>query len=144
MICSASSPTIPVAYVGAVPASLIILAGFFTFLGGADIDRMIAMLPQFCAVEATVVWARGTTGSNSAAHISELLRRAQFVEVETEVLEQPSLHVGVAQFAGTPVALEPGIRIFTFRDPNASRAKRMLRRLRRKWGRTRSRLRRPR
>ncbi len=130
------------AYVGAAPVSLVILAGFFTFLDDADIDRMIELLPQLCAVGAAVVWARGTTGSNNAAHIRELLRRAQFVELDTEELEQPALHVGVARFTGTPVTLEPGTRIFTFRHPNATRTKRMLRRLRRIRSRARSSLRR--
>ena len=130
------------AYVGAAPASLVILAGFFTFLDDAEIERLISMLPQLCASGASVVWARGTTGSNNAAHIRELLRRAQFVEVDAKDLGRTPLHVGVARFAGTPVPLEPAVRIFTFQDPNGTLNKRMVRRINRRRQRVRTWLRR--
>lgn len=120
------------AYAGAAPASLVILAGFFSFLSDADIERLISMLPQLCASGASVVWARGTTGSSNAAQILELLRRAEFVEAEPEDLGRTPLHIGVATFAGTPMPLEPGVRIFTFQDSRGTLKKRIRRHINRR------------
>ena len=119
------------AYVGAVPASLIILAGFLTYLDEADIARTVALLPQLCAAGAIVVWARGRSRINSAAQIRSLFQRAGFVEIDAEDVEHPGLHVGVERFAGSPLALESGRRLFTFRDPRVPRTSRLQDSLRR-------------
>jgi hypothetical protein len=104
------------AYVGAAPASLIILAGFFAYVVDADVARLIAALPQLCAANATVIWARGPARSTHAAQIRAWFRAAQFVELAAEDVEEPEMHVGVEQFVGSPVPLQPGYRLFTFRD----------------------------
>src|SRR5690349_4505686 len=46
------------AYQGGVPASIVVLSGFFDYLTTRDLHRLIASLPTFCADNATVVWAR--------------------------------------------------------------------------------------
>ena len=121
------------AYVGAVPASLIILAGFFTYLDEVDLARTISLLPHLCAVGAVVVWVRGRARSNTERQIRSLFRGAGFVEIDAEDVEDPELHVGVERFAGTPAALEPGARIFTFRNPEVPRPSRLRRYFRRLW-----------
>lgn len=119
------------AYAGAVPASLIILAGFLTYLDEADIARAVALLPQLCAAGAIVVWARGRSRINNDVWIRSLFQRAGFVEIDAEDVEHPGLHVGVERFDGVPLALETGRRLFTFRDPRVPRMSRMQRELRR-------------
>jgi hypothetical protein len=121
------------AYLGAVPASLVILAGFFSYLDEADLARTVASLPQLCAGGAIVVWARGRARSNTRSQIRSLFQRAGFVEIACEDVERPELHVGVERFAGVPAPLEPGRRIFTFREPGVRRRSRLLRALGRLW-----------
>jgi hypothetical protein len=113
------------AYVGAVPASLIILSGFWTYLDEADVARTLAFLPQICARGAIVVWARGRSRINSAARIRSLFQRAGFAEIYAEDIEHPGLHVGVERFEGIPLALETGRRLFRFRDPRLLHSSRL-------------------
>lgn len=77
---------------------------------------------------------QGPGRSNTRARIQSLFQRAGFVEIDAEDVEDPALHAGVERFAGVPVALEPGRRLFTFRDPRVPRTSRMLRYLRRARG----------
>ncbi len=46
------------AYVGAVPADLVLMAGVFGNVSDADVHRTIEALPQLCAPGATVIWTR--------------------------------------------------------------------------------------
>ena len=117
------------AYVGSVPATLILLSGFFSYLDEADVARLIAFLPQICAAGAIVVWARGRSRINSPDRIRSLFRHAGFIEIDAVDIEHPGLYMGVERFTGVPLALEPGSRVFTFRDPFVPRATRMRRQL---------------
>jgi hypothetical protein len=46
------------AYLGAVPADLVLVCGVFGNVSDADIRRIVARLPELCAPRATVVWTR--------------------------------------------------------------------------------------
>ena len=46
------------AYVGAVPADLVLMAGVFGNISDADVQRTITALPELCAADATVIWTR--------------------------------------------------------------------------------------
>jgi hypothetical protein len=106
------------AYVGAVPASVVVLVGFFVYLSARDLTRLIRHLPQLCARGAVVVWARGTVADkHSPASIEERFRSAGFSSVATDAETSWDHHIGVERFEGTPVPLEPGVRLFSFRDP---------------------------
>jgi hypothetical protein len=128
------------AYAGGVPASLIVLSGFFAYLDDADAGRLIAALPQLCAANAAVIWARGPARFTHAAQIRAWFRAAQFVELAAEDVEEPEMHVGVEQFVGDPVPLQRGYRLFTFRDPAGLRSTRGFRRWRAIAGRVRRRV----
>ncbi len=59
------------AYVGAVPADLVLLVGVFGNIGDADVRGTVEALPELCAPGATVIWTRGRrppdlTGETSA------------------------------------------------------------------------------
>ncbi len=46
------------AYIGAVPAQVVLVCGVFGNIVDVDVERTIRALPQFCAREAVVVWTR--------------------------------------------------------------------------------------
>lgn len=105
-------------YAGAVPASLVILSGFFDYLDVDDLDRLVDSLPQLCASDATVLWTRRVVAD---FHPPESLRArfqaAGFRRVENDLVDDDVVHVGIERFEGTPAPFEPGRRLFTFRDP---------------------------
>jgi len=123
-------------YSDAVPASVIVLAGFFDYLTTEDLRRLITSLRMLCAPDATVIWARRT---NAPRHLAPEIRAefeaAGFVAVESEIAPSAAAHIGVERFAGTPLPFRADARIFTFRDPQS-----LVRRARRALGRQKRRL----
>jgi len=104
-------------YTGAVPASVIVLAGFFTYLSERDASRLITSLPQLCARNAVVIWARrANPAKGRVASTRARFAAAGFREIASDTTE-PHVHVGVERFDATPVALRSGERWFRFRDP---------------------------
>jgi hypothetical protein len=105
-------------YAGAVPASVVVLAGFLTYLTSGDVSRLITMLPQLCARDAVVIWSRRpNTQKRTVPRTRERFEAAGFREVPTDIPDEPNVHVGVERFVGTPVPLRPDARLFSFRDP---------------------------
>jgi hypothetical protein len=88
------------------------------YLSSRDLSRLIRHLPQLCDRGAVVVWVRGTVADkHSPDSIRDRLRSAGFTPVRTDVETPWDFHVGVERFEGTPVPLQPGVRLFAFRDP---------------------------
>jgi hypothetical protein len=105
-------------YRGAVPASVVVVVGFFVYLSSRDLSRLIRHLPQLCDRGAVVVWVRGTVADkHTPESIRARFQRAGFTSLTPDVETPPEFYVGVERFDGTPVALQPGVRLFSFRDP---------------------------
>jgi hypothetical protein len=105
-------------YARAVPASVVVLAGFFTYLSERDVSRLIAALPRLCARDATVIWSRRANARKRTVPTTrEQFETAGFREVPTDITDPPNVHVGVEHFAGTPLPLQTNARLFRFRDP---------------------------
>ncbi|MDQ6819265.1 MAG: SAM-dependent methyltransferase, partial [Actinomycetota bacterium] len=69
------------AYIGAVPAELVLMVGIFGNISTTDVRQTIATTPQFCEPGGTLVWSRGRKGgdrndearaSSAAAGFTEL------------------------------------------------------------------------
>jgi hypothetical protein len=105
-------------YVGAVPASVVVLAGFFQYLSNRDASRLIRMLPELCATDAVVVWARRINARKRTVPSTRArFEVAGFREIPTDIPDEPDVHVGIERFVGTPVPLSADARLFSFRDP---------------------------
>jgi hypothetical protein len=103
------------AYLGAVPADLVLLCGIFGNVPEADIRRTVAALPMLCAPGATVIWTRHRKAPDLTPAVRSWVVDAGCAEVAFEgVAETSFVGVGVARFTGTPVPLEPGVRLFAF------------------------------
>jgi hypothetical protein len=130
------------AYLGAVPAHLILVCGVFGNIDAADTARTIRALPQLCAPDATVIWTHGRRRPRPFARkwghaiktrrlprrsllprIRRWFREADFATTSFEqVAREPggaSFCVGTHRFGGATAAIQPGTRLFTFVGPGA-------------------------
>ncbi len=110
------------AYVGAVPADLVLVCGVFGNIPDDDVHRTIDALPQFCRRDATVIWTRHRRPPDLTPTIREWFANTGFIEIACESTGAKAPRPGAfpAQFVGAhrwprePLALERGQRLFTF------------------------------
>lgn len=104
----------PAAYVGSVPADLMLMAGGFGNVSDADVYRTIEALPQLCAAGATLMWTRSRRSPDLTPTLRCWLKEAGFVEHAFHAPAGLLFSVGVHRFAGVPVPLSPPGRLFQF------------------------------
>ena len=110
------------AYVGMVPADLVLVCGVFGNIADGDVRRTIESLPQLCGRGATVIWTRHRGPPDLTPLIRAWFGEAGFVEVafESTAAEPPrpgafpTQSVGANRWPGEAVPLELGRRLFTF------------------------------
>jgi hypothetical protein len=100
------------AYVGAVPADVVVVCGVFGNISAPDVVHTIERLGQLCAPNATVVWTRHRRAPDLVPHIRETFERCGFGELAFE--EAPPFGVGVNRLRVAPQPLQPGVRLFEF------------------------------
>jgi hypothetical protein len=103
------------AYLGAVPADLVLLCGVFGNVSDSDVERTVRFAPQLCAPGATVIWTRHRHAPDLTPSVRRWFVEARFEEVSFDAPPESAAAVGVVRYAGAPVALRPGERFFTFR-----------------------------
>jgi hypothetical protein len=119
------------AYLGAVPASILLFVGMLDHLTRRDVAALIAYLPHLCDRGAIVIWAQSRSSRrHSVASLRERFEASGFGGVTSEIEHPPWLHIGVERFDGTPRPLESGVRLFRFRDIDGG-PRSVLRRIRR-------------
>lgn len=104
------------AYVGAVPADLVLLVGIMGNISNADVEALVATAAQFCRPGAYVVWSRGRDRDDLNDEIRSWFADAGFADVDYATVDidgsRPAL--GVVRYDGPPVELAPGRHLFTF------------------------------
>ena len=103
------------AYLGAVPADLVLMCGVFGNVSDEDVERTVRLLPGFCAHEALVIWTRGRRLPDLTPAIRRWFREAGFQEQAFESPGPDSYSVGMHQLIGEPAPLPSDRRLFTFR-----------------------------
>ena len=98
------------AYVGAVPADLVLLCGIFGNVSDDDIRATAEAAPMLCAPGAVVIWTRHRRAPDLTPTIRRWFVGAGFDEV---AFEGGSFGVGVCRLATEPPPFEPGRRLFT-------------------------------
>src|SRR5206468_868995 len=68
------------AYVGAVPADLVLMCGVFGNISDSDVRRTVEQLPLMCAAGATVIWTRSRRAPDLTPSIRRWLADAGFIE----------------------------------------------------------------
>lgn len=102
------------AYLGAVPADLVLLCGVFGNITDDDVHRLVRATPQFCSAGATVIWTRHTRSPDLTPRIRAWFAEAGFEEGAFSAPADAAFSVGCAQYRGDPIPLVPGQRLFTF------------------------------
>jgi hypothetical protein len=102
------------AYVGAVPADLILACGIFGNLSDAAVERTVRALPMMCQRDAIVIWTRSRREPDLTPAIRQWFSEAGFAHIAFDPLPESLASVGVERFTGRPVPLQPGLRLFEF------------------------------
>ena len=103
------------AYLGAVPADLVLLVGILGNVTRDDLVRTIRTAPQLCAPGATLIWTRARDIGDLNPLVRSEFASAGFAELSYEALDAGSRPaVGVVRYDGPPLPLAPGWRVFTF------------------------------
>lgn len=102
------------AYVGAVPADLVLLCGIFGNIADDDVRRTIAATPQLCNESAVVIWTRHRQDPDLTPHIREWFRERGFEEEHFEAPDHALYSVGVHRFMGVSRPLVAEQHLFTF------------------------------
>ncbi len=100
------------AYVGAIPADVILICGVFGNIAAADVANVIEHLDQLCAPHATVIWTRHRHPPDLVPHVLETFERAGFVSLALE--QAPPFCVGAHRLLEQPRPLQRGVRLFEF------------------------------
>jgi hypothetical protein len=103
------------AYLGAVPAEVVLLVGIFGNISDADLARTIATAPALCRPGATLLWSRGRAGGDRNDTVRARFAAAGFAELDYATLDagdRPA--VGVVRYDGPPMPLPPDEHLFTF------------------------------
>ncbi len=108
----AADASITDAYVGAVPADVILVCGVFGNLAAADVAATIERLVQLCAPHATVIWTRHRRPPDLVPHIRESFERAGFEEIAFG--DAPPFAVASNRLRVPPGPLQPGVKLFEF------------------------------
>jgi hypothetical protein len=103
------------AYLGAVPADLVLLCGVFGNVSDGDVERTVRFAPQLCAPGATVIWTRHRRAPDLTPSVRRWFGEAGFEEVSFDAPPESAAAVGVTRYVGTPVELRLRERFFTFR-----------------------------
>ena len=104
------------AYLGAVPADLVMLCGVFGNISDDDVRQTINLLPQLCGPAAVVIWTRSRRHPDLTPTIRSWFSRNRFVERSFDAPSDALFSVGVHQFVGKPESPVPGSQLFRFVD----------------------------
>ncbi len=103
------------AYLGAVPAEVVLLVGIFGNISDADLAATIASAPALCRPGATLLWTRGRASGDRNDLVRSRFAAAGFTELAYATLDADSWPaVGVVRYDGPPMPLPAGARLFTF------------------------------
>lgn len=103
------------AYVGVVPADLVLLVGIFGNIDDDDLERTIKAAPELCAPGATLIWSRGRDHTDRNDAVRQWFAEVGFTEIdylERSTGSRPAL--GAVRYDGEPRQLRPGRQLFTF------------------------------
>jgi hypothetical protein len=102
------------AYLGAVPADVVLLCGVFGNVPVEDIERTVRAADQFCTPGATVLWTRHRRAPDLTPAIRRWFAESGFDEVAFDAPEPDGFSVGTARLVRSPRPLQPGLRLFQF------------------------------
>lgn len=107
------------AYIGAVPADLLLVCGVFGNIDEPDIERTIRSLPMLCARGAVVIWTRHRRAPDLTVDIRRWFAATGFEQVAFDAPEAFQWSVGVHRLVVDPSPFLPGQHVFSFVTPGS-------------------------
>jgi hypothetical protein len=101
------------AYLGAVPADVVLACGVFGNISDEDVARTIELLSGLCATGAWVIWTRGRLQHDLNPAIRGWFAEHGFEELAFSFLGE-SMGVGVHRFQGAWTPIPAGTQLFQF------------------------------
>ena len=102
------------AYIGAVPADLVIACGVFGNISDDDVEVTVRAMPSFCVRGGTVIWTRHRYEPDLTPAIRHWFSEVGFAERAFTSPGVGSFAVGVHTLEGPGRALTVGQQLFTF------------------------------
>ena len=103
------------AYVGAVPARVVVACGIFGNISDEDIHRTIELLPMLCESGATVIWTRHRRPPDVTPQVRQWFLEAGYEEIGwDEPPDLPYVGVGAARWPGEAGVVREGVGFFEF------------------------------
>lgn len=102
------------AYVGAVPADIVMVCGVFGNISLDDIGNTIATLPSLCAPGAQVIWTRHRRSPDWTPTIRSMFRDSGFREVVFTTPRDYVFCVGTQQLDRPPDPFVADVAMFAF------------------------------
>jgi hypothetical protein len=100
------------AYLGAVPADVVLVCGVFGNIAAANVAATIEQLVQLCATQASVIWTRHRRAPDLVPHLRAAFASCGFEEVA--FAEAPPFGVGTNRLTVESRPLQPGVKMFEF------------------------------
>jgi len=102
------------AYVGAVPADILLACGVFGNISDDDVHRTVAACPSLCAPGAAVIWTRHRQAPDITPRVRDWFRSAGFAEEAFDVSEDTLMAVGSHRLTGEVLPFRSGQYLFRF------------------------------
>ncbi|HEY3844086.1 MAG TPA: class I SAM-dependent methyltransferase [Acidimicrobiales bacterium] len=102
------------AYIGAVPADLVLACGVLGNISDDDTEALIRALPTFCAAGASVIWTRHRRPPDKTPFVRALFESAGFSEHSFSAPDPYVLTVGRHVLRIEPAPFDPTARLFEF------------------------------
>lgn len=106
--------SVTTAFVGMVPADVVLVCGVFGNISDADVRNTIALLPTLCRPGAVVIWTRHRAQPDLTPAIRTWFGDAGFDELAFDTEEGFLFGVGTHRLVGNAARFEPGVRLFDF------------------------------
>lgn len=101
------------AYIGAVPAHVVLLCGVFGNISDDDIENTIRRARQLCVPGATVIWTRHRREPDLVPAVRDWFRESGFEEIAFDSVVD-AFGVGMNRMVSSPEPFVPGVRLFEF------------------------------
>ena len=110
------------AYVGAVPADILLACGVFGNISDDDVHRTVSAFPSLCAPGATVIWTRHRREPDLTPQVRDWFHAAGFAEEAFDVSEDTLMAVGSHRLTGRVLPFRAGQYLFRFNGRRAGTA----------------------
>lgn len=110
------------AYVGMVPADVVLLCGVFGNISDADVRRVVETAPQLCRSGGTVIWTRHTDEPDLTPTIRQWFGDSGFDEVGFDTEDGYYFGVGTHVLAAPSQPYQPTLKLFEWLGHRWSRS----------------------